>query len=110
VGFSHLLLDPTFDTLILEGLFMTAAKKIDSKGRLLLGEELAGTTVLVEKLKNGQYVVKPAVVIPASEKWLFENEEALNSVMLGLKQSREGKTAENPAFAKKNSWKDELED
>ena len=88
---------------------MTAAKKIDSKGRLLLGEELAGTTVLVEKRENGEYVVKPAVVIPANEKWLFENEEALNTVMLGLKQTRR-QVRGKPAFDKKKSWKDELED
>ena len=89
---------------------MTAAKKIDSKGRLLLGEELAGKTVLVERRANGEYIVKPAVVIPANEKWLFENEEALNSVMLGLKQAREGQVVKNPAFSKKKSWKDELKD
>jgi hypothetical protein len=89
---------------------MTAAKKIDSKGRLLLGEELAGSTVLVEKLESGEYVVRPAVVIPAREKWLFENEEALNSVLLGLKQAREGKIVKKPAFAKKKPWKDDLED
>lgn len=89
---------------------MTAAKKIDSKGRLLLGEELAGATVLVEKLENGEYIVKPAVIIPANEKWLFENEEALNAVMLGLKQARERKFVKKPAFDEKKSWKDDLED
>ena len=89
---------------------MNAAKKIDSKGRLLLGEELAGTTVLVEKLETGEYVIKPAITIPTSEQWLFENEEALNSVMLGLRQAREKQFVETPAFSKKKSWKDELED
>lgn len=89
---------------------MNAAKKIDSKGRLLLSEELAGTTVLVEKRKNGEYVIKPAVVIPANELWLFQNEEALGSVMLGLKQAREGKFVKKPSFSKKKSWKNELAD
>ncbi len=89
---------------------MNAAKKIDSKGRLLLSEELAGTTVLVEKRSNGEYVIKPAVIIPANEKWLFRNEEALGSVMLGLKQAREGRFVEKPSFSKKKSWKDELAD
>ncbi len=89
---------------------MNAAKKIDSKGRLLLSEELAGTTVIVEKLSNGEYIIKPAVIIPASEKWLFENKEALGSVMLGLKQAREGKFIKKPSFSKKKSWKDELAD
>lgn len=89
---------------------MTAAKKIDSKGRLLLGEDLAGSTVLVEKRENGEYLVKPAVVIPTRERWLFENEEALSSVLLGLKQARARKAVKKPAFAKKKPWKDELED
>ncbi len=89
---------------------MNAAKRIDSKGRLFLGEELAGTTVLVEKRSNSEYVVKLAVVIPANEKWLFENEDALNSVMLGLRQAREGKVVKRPAYSKKKSWKEELED
>ena len=89
---------------------MTAAKKIDSKGRLLLSEELAGATVIIEKRANGEYVIKPAVTIPTSEKWLFENEEALNMVTLGLKQAREGKTVTVSAFSKKKSWKSELED
>ena len=51
---------------------MTAAKKIDSKGRLLLSEDLAGVTVIVEKRDSGEYVIKPAITIPADEKWLFE--------------------------------------
>jgi hypothetical protein len=89
---------------------VTAAKKIDSKGRLLLGEELAGSTVLVEKLESGEYIVKPAIVIPAREKWLFENEEALNAVMLGIRQARDGKVAKTPAFSKKKGWKKELEE
>lgn len=89
---------------------MNAAKKIDSKGRLLLGEELAGTTVLIEKRPNGEYIIKPAVIIPAAEKWLFDNKEAMNSVQLGLKQARDGKFVKNPAFSNKKSWKDELKD
>ncbi len=89
---------------------MTAAKKIDSKGRLLLGEELAGVTVLIEKRASGEYVIKPAVTIPANEKWLFENKEALSLVTLGLKQAREGKTVKVSAFSKKKSWKSELAD
>ena len=89
---------------------MSAAKKIDSKGRLLLSEELAGATVLVEKLSSGEYIIRPAVVIPVNEKWLFQNEEALSSVMLGLKQARDGQFVEKPSFPKKKSWKDELAD
>lgn len=89
---------------------MTAAKKIDSKGRLLLGEEWAGSTVLVEKLASGEFLIKPAVIIPAREKWLFENDEALDSVLLGLKQARAGEFVKKPAFNKKKSWKDKLED
>lgn len=93
-----------------KGASVTAAKKIDSKGRLLLGEELAGTTVLVEKRENGEYVVRPAVVIPVRERWLFENNDAMNSVLTGLKEAREQKVVKSPAFAKKKTWKKKLKD
>ncbi len=89
---------------------MSAAKKIDSKGRLLLGEKYAGTTVLLEELENGEVLIKPAVTIAASEKWLFANDEAMGLVLAGLKQAREGKTVTNPAFDKKKAWKSKLKD
>jgi len=89
---------------------MTAAKKIDSKGRLLLGEKFAGSIVIVEERENGELVIKPAIVIPAHEKWLFDNPAALNSVLVGLKQAREGKFVTSPSFNKKKPWKDKLED
>ena len=89
---------------------MAAAKKVDSKGRLLLGEELAGTTVLIEKLETGEYLVKPAVIVPAKEKWIFDNSEALSLVMTGLKEAKNRKFVKNPSFNKKKSWIDELED
>ena len=89
---------------------MTAAKKIDSKGRLLLGEGLAGTMVLVEKRENGEFIIRPAIVVPAQEKWLFENQEALNAVFVGLKEAREGEIVEKPSFARKKAWKQDLAD
>ncbi len=89
---------------------MTAAKKIDSKGRLLLSEDLAGVTVIVEKRDSGEYVIKPAITIPADEKWLFENKESLNLATTGLKQAREGKTVKVSTFSKKKTWKSELVD
>jgi hypothetical protein len=87
---------------------METAKKIDSKGRLHLGEKLAGSMVLVEERESGEILIRPAVVIPASEQWLFKNNEALNSVLRGLKQAEEGKVAKEPSFENKASWKDEL--
>ena len=73
---------------------MTAVRRIDSKGRLLL-----------ESLEGGEYVVKPAIAIPVREKWLFENKDALNSVMLGIRLARKRKVAEKPAFSKKRARK-----
>ena len=34
--------------------------------------------------------------VPEREKWLFQNPEALSSVMRGLREMREGKRAEPP--------------
>lgn len=77
---------------------MTAAKKIDSKGRLLLGEDFAGKFVLVEMRANGEFVVKPAAVIPVSEQWLYDNKEAHALVKKGLQEAKAGKLVANDDF------------
>jgi len=39
---------------------------------------------------HGQIILDPQVSIPASEAWLFNNPEALESVRRGLKNASEG--------------------
>lgn len=80
-------------------------KTIDSRGRLSLGSEMAGKTVLVEKTNTGWTIV-PAVVIPEHEAWLWKNRAAKESVDRGLQQAAAGEFAPNPV-AVDDSWADE---
>jgi hypothetical protein len=42
----------------------------------------------------GELLLRPAVEIPASEAWLFRNEEAMVNVKAGLKDAAQGKISE----------------
>ncbi|MGH8211283.1 MAG: hypothetical protein ACREU6_17135 [Steroidobacteraceae bacterium] len=63
------------------------AKNVDSKGRLTLGAAFANRTVIVEERGAGEVLIKLARVIPDQEAWLYDNEEALDSVRRGLQQA-----------------------
>ena len=81
---------------------MSAAKhkKVDSKGRLLLGEEFANQNVIVEPQKDGSLLLKPAAVVPVAEAWLYKNKEAYKSVQRGLVQASHSKFAKDPRSAR----------
>ena len=85
------------------------AKKLDSKGRLVLGPEYANATVLVEEVGEGEFNVQTAAVVPMREFWLYKNKEALGLVKKGLKEARMGKVAKSRP-QKSTSWIDKLED
>ncbi len=51
---------------------------------------------------------KLASNIPAREKWLFKNPEALKSVLRGIEQARQGKVVSRPSFNKKKQRKKKL--
>jgi hypothetical protein len=63
--------------------------RIDSKNRVTIGKLLLYEyvrSVQASVLENGDILLKPMVEIPASEKWLYQNKEALESVKRGLAQ------------------------
>lgn len=69
-----------------------ATRTIDDRNRLTLGELPKGLKrVRIYKNDRGEVLLRPVVEIPASEAWLFQNEEALESVKKGLKDASEGK-------------------
>ena len=69
-----------------------ATRTIDDRNRLTLGELLKGSRrVRIYKNDRGEVLLRPVVEIPASEAWLFQNQEALESVKKGLKDASEGK-------------------
>ncbi len=70
-------------------------KVVDSKGRLNLGREYIGKTVIVRKISEGLQIEK-AAVIPERELWLYQNPKALAAVLEGIEQAKNGEFAENP--------------
>jgi hypothetical protein len=69
-----------------------ATRTIDERNRLTLGELPEGLKrVRIYKNDRGEVLLQPVIEIPASEAWLFRNEEALESVKKGLKDASEGK-------------------
>ncbi len=68
-----------------------ATRTIDERNRLTLGELPEGLKrVRIYKNDRGEVLLQPVIEIPASEAWLFRNEEALKSVKKGLKDASEG--------------------
>ena len=70
-------------------------KTVDSKGRLTLGPEFAGKTVILRRRKHG-ITITPAVVIPEHEAWLYKNPEAHAAVEHGLADAKRGQFSKNP--------------
>jgi hypothetical protein len=73
----------------------------DSKKRLSLGAAL-GTSGAYNIYRNplGQLILDPVKTVPTSEMWLYENPEALASVLQGLQKSAEDKSVYRGSFAK----------
>ncbi len=71
-------------------------KRTDSKGRITLGAAFANQTFIVQVLDDGRVFLRPAMVVPAPEAWLFQNPKALSAVVRGLEQSAAGEIVESP--------------
>ena len=63
--------------------------KPDVKKRIVLSKApiFAGVTYHIYCNEIGQIVLDPQVSVPASEVWLYNNPEALDAVIVGLKQA-----------------------
>jgi hypothetical protein len=71
-------------------------KQVDSKGRLTLGPEFAGSLVIVDDSEPDTIVIRKAVAIPKREAWLYSNNEALAALRRGLEQARNGEFSNSP--------------
>ena len=70
-------------------------KTIDDRTRITLGELFKGyKRVRLYKNDRGEVLLQPITEIPASEVWLFQNKEALDSVIAGLEDAFEGRISE----------------
>jgi hypothetical protein len=64
----------------------------DAKGRITLGKLAEGvSSYRARRQKDGKIVLEPFVEVPAEERWLWENKEALESVMKGLEDAKAGR-------------------
>jgi hypothetical protein len=72
----------------------------DSKGRVALGELAEGVSSFHVSVDGDRIILEPYAEVPAREKWLFENREALASVKRGMADSAAGKTKSRGSFAK----------
>jgi hypothetical protein len=71
-------------------------KTIDDKGRLALGSRFANRQVIIEETNESQIIITLAKVVPEREAWLYNNPDALKSVLVGLSEARAGKFATDP--------------
>ena len=70
--------------------------KPDAKKRVLLPKVLVseGTTYHIYANSYGQIILDPQVTIPASEAWLFKNQDAIAAVRRGLSDAAQGRVSE----------------
>lgn len=71
----------------------TVEKKLipDERGRVTLGEAAKGVSSYSATFApDGTIVLTPMVEIPARERWLWENKEAMAMVRQGLAESAAG--------------------
>jgi len=70
-------------------------KTIDDRTRITLGDLFKGyKRVRLYRNDRGEVLLQAITEIPASEVWLFQNKEALESVMEGLEDASEGRISE----------------
>jgi hypothetical protein len=73
----------------------------DAKGRVTLSKLANGISSFnVSRDEDGRLLLEPMVEIPAREKWLYENKEALSSVRRGLADAKAGRVKSLGSFAK----------
>ena len=104
-GISHLIRIPPEASL--ESVGETARSKgvyrvrPDAKGRITLGKLAEGvSSYRVKRQKDGKIILEPFMEIPAEERWLWDNKEALESVMKGIEDARAGRTVSLGSFKK----------
>src|SRR5437870_5673582 len=96
MGFSHLTRFPSDRMMTVKGGAAVMTKTIDSRGRLVLGNHLAGRLVIIDDTDPDRIVITLAEPIPSREAWLYKNQEALDAVRTGLKQAAARQFSDSP--------------
>ena len=64
----------------------------DAKGRITLGKLAEGvSSYRARREKDGKIVLEPFIEIPADERWLHANQEAIASLRRGLADLKAGR-------------------
>jgi hypothetical protein len=64
----------------------------DAKGRITLGKLAEGvSSYRARRQKDGKIILEPFIEIPADERWLHENEDALTKVRAGIADAKAGR-------------------
>lgn len=72
----------------------------DAKGRITLGRLAHGVSgYIITETPDHKLILDPRVEIPAREKWLFNNKEALQDLRLGLEDAEKGRLVNKGSFA-----------
>ena len=53
---------------------MAVIRKVDGSGRVVLGKEFAGRSVVIDEMEPGVWIVKVGQFIPDNERWLLDPE------------------------------------
>jgi len=86
-------------------------KTADSKGRINFGKNFANKTFIIEQIGETEMKIELARVIPEREAWLYQNSEAKESVMRGLRQAKARQFSKSPPdLAADQPLVDEIED
>jgi len=73
----------------------------DSKGRITLGKLAEGvSSYRARRQADGKIILEPFVEIPAEERWLWDNKEALKSVIKGIEDAKAGRLVSRGSFKK----------
>ena len=84
-------------------------KTADSNGRINLGKRFANRTFIIEQIGETEIKIELARVIPEREAWLYQNHEAKESVLRGLRQAKARKFSKSPPdLAADQSLADEI--
>lgn len=85
--------------------------RADSRGRVTIGPNVVGDTqyrALINEL--GQIILDPVITVPAREAWLWQNSDALASVVRGVEQAKRGDLGTFPSFAAYADQPDEVDE
>lgn len=86
-------------------------KTVDNKGRVTLGSQFAGQTVVIDDSNPDFILIKPVVMIPAQEAWLYKNETALDRLREGLDEARLRVFSDSPPDVEADvEWLDNIDD